>query len=547
MKRVGLFVGVDRYKDTGISQLRCAVKDAMTLMASFSKAQYDSVDSLLNDDAHCENILDRAESIIRDLNPGDLFVFYFSGHGREFSNTHYLIGPTGRANMELYQRGSLSLPELISVTNKPGINRLFILDCCRCNILADRSGAYVCEDARDIALNAAVRKSSNANIIPPLILNSCSTGQRAFEGKEHGYFTEILLKSIARGDIASFQDFQRSLTITGTPTPQNISWNGDLSHWKNIVLFKHWNSSGQKQITVEPEETISSETKTDHNLYIWEDLNLEVKELLPQLNKVDKELQKVLNRAERAGNSQDYSSAVYFLEQAKQMINERLNPLEYLSVPADTVSQEWKYSKFEDGHFRLTGHYWCVWNMILDVLKKMNKKILRKDLEKGIIITGGAFSSSYVDVLFYSSGNEIEVKFITLATDLLFDSKKLIAREQKLFSEYVEQFIELGEREYLKTMPEEMSFIMPPPKAKHEGASVAEFAKLCSILAWFNINPLFTPLNYIYISRIKAKMKKYGNYDGMKYLKRIALLTTVYLVLWIGFGVAIAIIACTGL
>ena len=48
MKRVGLFVGVDRYKDTGISQLRCAVKDAMTLMASFSKAQYDSVDSLLN-------------------------------------------------------------------------------------------------------------------------------------------------------------------------------------------------------------------------------------------------------------------------------------------------------------------------------------------------------------------------------------------------------------------------------------------------------------------------------------------------------------------
>ena len=28
MKRVGLFVGIDRYKDTGISPLRCAVKDA---------------------------------------------------------------------------------------------------------------------------------------------------------------------------------------------------------------------------------------------------------------------------------------------------------------------------------------------------------------------------------------------------------------------------------------------------------------------------------------------------------------------------------------
>ena len=89
MKRVGLFVGIDKYQDIGIAQLKCAVKDATALMASFSKAQYDNVDSLLNDDARTEDILLKAECMMENLNSGDLFVFYFSGHGREINNSRF--------------------------------------------------------------------------------------------------------------------------------------------------------------------------------------------------------------------------------------------------------------------------------------------------------------------------------------------------------------------------------------------------------------------------------------------------------------------------
>ena len=76
MKRVGLFVGIDKYQDIGIAQLKCAVKDATALMASFSKAQYDKVASLLND-ARTEDILFKAENLMENLDSGDLFVFYF--------------------------------------------------------------------------------------------------------------------------------------------------------------------------------------------------------------------------------------------------------------------------------------------------------------------------------------------------------------------------------------------------------------------------------------------------------------------------------------
>ena len=316
MKRVGLFVGVDRYKDIGITQLRCAVKDATSLMASFSKAQYDNVESLLNDDARCEDILSKAENMVESLNSGDLFVFYFSGHGREFGSSHYLIGPTGRANAELYQVGSLSLSSLVAVTNKPGVNRLFILDCCRSNLLADRSGSFSCSVSRNIALNELVQGNSNKNIIPPLILNSCSTGEQAFEKEDHGFFTEALLKSIESRKVASFQDFQRSLLITGTPKPQNVSWNGNLLHWEKISLFKHWDESQQ----VNPNNFRQTQNISNPDRYIYEDLVQEVSALVSHYNISDENLRMALNRAERAANDKDYTSAVYFLKQAKKII-----------------------------------------------------------------------------------------------------------------------------------------------------------------------------------------------------------------------------------
>ena len=245
MKRVGLFVGIDEYNN-GITALNCAVRDARDLSFAFSRAQFDTVDSLLNAEAHSEAILDRVEKLVSDLKPDDLFVFYFSGHGREFRNTHYLVGPTGRAAADMFEIGSISISNLINVSNKPGVKRLFILDCCRSNILADRSGVYSGEEdkTRDISLSNALKQiPKNAEILTPLILNSCEPGKQAYEDNAsgHGYFTRTLLNSIQCPDIYNFQQFKKSLKISGTPNPQKVTWSDISDDWDDIELFPHWN------------------------------------------------------------------------------------------------------------------------------------------------------------------------------------------------------------------------------------------------------------------------------------------------------------------
>ena len=56
MRRVGLFVGINNYKN-GISPLRYARNDAMSLMTTFLQAQYDKAELLLDEDARCDTIL----------------------------------------------------------------------------------------------------------------------------------------------------------------------------------------------------------------------------------------------------------------------------------------------------------------------------------------------------------------------------------------------------------------------------------------------------------------------------------------------------------
>ena len=116
MKRYGLFVGVDTYKD-GISSLSCACNDAQELSFCFAR-HFDKVDLLLNEKANCGNVLDRVMKITNSLSPGDLFVFYFAGHGREFQGEHFLVGPSGMANEAFYRQGTVTVPELLAASNK---------------------------------------------------------------------------------------------------------------------------------------------------------------------------------------------------------------------------------------------------------------------------------------------------------------------------------------------------------------------------------------------------------------------------------------------
>jgi len=241
MKRFAIFIGINAYGND-ITPLRCACNDASELFGEFRAAGFDKTVLIPENEAKSSELINKVRNFCEEMKDGDMLVFYFAGHGRELNNEHYLVAKDGFADPNLYSMGSLPMSVLVNVTNKPGVRRLFILDCCRDNLLAGRSTAFVCNESRSIALNNAVKMQSG--FIPPLILNSCSSGEKAFEDTDsgHGYFTKALLKTIGDTAINNFSVFRkqlnRNMNSSGT---QNICWNGNVDDWDDVKLFNSWN------------------------------------------------------------------------------------------------------------------------------------------------------------------------------------------------------------------------------------------------------------------------------------------------------------------
>ena len=241
MKRFAIFIGIDAYSN-GITKLQCACNDASDLALKFAAAGFDKIELVKENEAESSRLLGKIDNFCKNIRSGDLLVFYFAGHGRELNGEHYLVAKDGFADPKRYTVGSLPMSAVVDTTNKPGVRRLFILDCCRDNLLAGRSTAFVCNESRSIALDHAVRAQSG--FIPPLILNSCSSGEKAFEDTDsgHGYFTKALLKTIGDTAINNFSVFRkqlnRNMNSSGT---QNICWNGNVDDWDEVKLFDSWN------------------------------------------------------------------------------------------------------------------------------------------------------------------------------------------------------------------------------------------------------------------------------------------------------------------
>lgn len=246
MKRYAIFVGIDKYSND-ITPLSCARKDALDLSMEFAAAGFERPQVILDGDAGCPKITREVSEVCKKMQSGDLLVFYFAGHGRELNGEHYLIGKDGYADPALHTLDSLPMSALVNMTNKPGIRRLFILDCCRDNLLAGRSIAFARNDGEIMAMEKAVK--SQSGFIPPLILNSCSSGEKAFEDHSsgHGYFTSALLKTIADTAVKGFDDFRKKLQKNmKAPGAQNICWNGNVDNWDEVELFHTWGKSAEE-------------------------------------------------------------------------------------------------------------------------------------------------------------------------------------------------------------------------------------------------------------------------------------------------------------
>ena len=98
-RRWALIIGMDRYESPDIAPLRCAVSDASALADALKEVAGFDGDHILLLTSNAEgsrrptkaNVIYWLDYLAGEVRPGDLFVFYFAGHGITYQGRAYLL------------------------------------------------------------------------------------------------------------------------------------------------------------------------------------------------------------------------------------------------------------------------------------------------------------------------------------------------------------------------------------------------------------------------------------------------------------------------
>ena len=189
MKRHALFVGVNDYADTAFKNLRYSLSDAVALSGAFAARGFD-VEVLSNPKA--DSVLGAVERKAAGLGPGDVFLFFFAGHGFTAPDgSHLLICSNDRLAYLRHNRAGIPVDLLEEITNGRGCNRAFLLDACRTDVFAgvESRGA----ETRDLALVSLPDAKVHAGTC--CVLRSCDRFCPAMEFDDlgHGVFTRAVM------------------------------------------------------------------------------------------------------------------------------------------------------------------------------------------------------------------------------------------------------------------------------------------------------------------------------------------------------------------
>jgi formylglycine-generating enzyme required for sulfatase activity len=199
LKRYGLFVGVNDYRDVAIENLRCAVQDATSLSGLFEH-RLDFAECAVLTNPRASEVTDRLEQFQARLQPGDLFVFYFAGHGKSHVNGHVLLLNDCRLNTlgDPHPVGILGVKSLRSLTDEwTGVSRALIFDACRRSLRGARDGGegsgFNGPGWRDCLTTKGVKANASPAQRQFGALNSCQDEGLAVELERHGVFTQALM------------------------------------------------------------------------------------------------------------------------------------------------------------------------------------------------------------------------------------------------------------------------------------------------------------------------------------------------------------------
>jgi len=196
MKRHALFVGVNSYNDQSIRWLRYSIPDASVLADRFKGLGYKT--RLLPDPTEAELKKAILESV-DGLGRGDVFLFFFAGHGFTAQDGTHLLFCRDSIQVLLRVNGSgVKVNALEALTDKGGFHRAFLLDSCRTDCFAGVEGrGGITRDLDFVAMPKCTQESGSF-----FLLRSCDKfcPSLEFDSIGHGLFTQGLLDAMDAHD-----------------------------------------------------------------------------------------------------------------------------------------------------------------------------------------------------------------------------------------------------------------------------------------------------------------------------------------------------------
>jgi hypothetical protein len=241
MAGVGLVVGLNHVDPNGYAgwegRLRGCLNDAASMYQILQKQGFSAIDLLLDEHARSDKILASIDRASQLCQPGDLFVFTYSGHGGQ------LPDPWGErpvvSTLCAFDRQVIS-HELFLLWSqfKPGCRILMVSDSCHSGTVSrnapnpDRLPKSIPDPVQVAAV--AQRKYTYSNLLrglprlplscPVLLLSGCQDEQTSLDGVTNGLFTEKLLWAWNGGEFPGNYAGFHQLILTQMPSSQTPNY-----------------------------------------------------------------------------------------------------------------------------------------------------------------------------------------------------------------------------------------------------------------------------------------------------------------------------------
>ena len=383
MKRAALFVGINDYNKP-LSSLKCARPDADTLYALFLPHYTPGMVEYLHD-VDDNAIIKSVKNIMGKLEPGDLFFFYFAGHGVEEHGKHLLLSSQAELLGDEWDN-ALSVNKLKHLTQKNGVQTVIVIDSCRESICCGARTVTAAEPARGVTLKSLVDETSaNAAYLPPVIICSCSSGQQSFEKDGHGIFTLALEECLTANQHFTVDDIVDNVAgrMTALVAKHNLSGKQTPELCKaplcNPLLWSVDQVTGTTAAPA-PEKKVESPKRTTsldrENLKTYFSLSKQVEENIDDNTELAQEFENIKSLFENGDQSGAYKTLQALQKKIEHLkliksYEEKLQALS-ASYPADIMEKYPDDVKEYDVDFKVAVSLYQSGN-IADALKTLDE------------------------------------------------------------------------------------------------------------------------------------------------------------------------------